>query len=266
MKTVIAFLFGLTVMGCSAQLSPLVNAHAHNDYEHERPLLGALEQGFVSVEVDVHLIDGQLYVAHDVPASTEGLNTLDELYLAPLWAHIEKNQGQVYRGYQDFFYLMIDIKTPSETSYPVLREQLKQFAPMISVVSNGNDEQQKPVKVFISGFHGRPFNELLNDSVQYAGLDGRPEELDLNIPTALMPVISQNYNQYLNWDGQGEPDRQEVFKLVAMINKAHSQGKKVRLWAAPDEPVVWQYLLGLGIDLINTDKLSEFRQFALSRQ
>ncbi|HEY3789313.1 MAG TPA: hypothetical protein VGL71_10685, partial [Urbifossiella sp.] len=35
--------------------SPLRHAHAHNDYEHKRPLLDALEQGFCSVEADIWL-------------------------------------------------------------------------------------------------------------------------------------------------------------------------------------------------------------------
>ena len=45
--------------------TPLPQAHAHNDYEHERPLLDALEQGFTSIEADVWLVDGELRVAHD---------------------------------------------------------------------------------------------------------------------------------------------------------------------------------------------------------
>ena len=37
--------------------TPLPRAHAHNDYEHPRPLLDALSHGFCSVEADVHLVD-----------------------------------------------------------------------------------------------------------------------------------------------------------------------------------------------------------------
>ena len=31
----------------------LIHAHAHNDYEHARPLLDALDHGFCGVEADV---------------------------------------------------------------------------------------------------------------------------------------------------------------------------------------------------------------------
>ncbi len=37
---------------CKVELS---QAHAHDDYEHDRPLLDALEHGFTSVEADIWL-------------------------------------------------------------------------------------------------------------------------------------------------------------------------------------------------------------------
>lgn len=44
---------------------PLWRAHAHNDYEHPRPLLDALDHRFGSVEADVFLVGDQLLVGHD---------------------------------------------------------------------------------------------------------------------------------------------------------------------------------------------------------
>src|SRR5262245_38461023 len=67
----------------SAPGSPLVRAHAHNDYEHQRPLLDALDQGFCSVEADVWLVDGQLRVAHDLK-DAQPERKLQKLDLDPL--------------------------------------------------------------------------------------------------------------------------------------------------------------------------------------
>src|SRR5882672_7559979 len=61
----------------------LPHAHAHNDYEHTRPLLDALERGFCSVEADVWLVNGQLLVAHDLKDG-KAERTLRALYLDPL--------------------------------------------------------------------------------------------------------------------------------------------------------------------------------------
>ena len=68
----------------SAQISPI--AHAHNDYEHERPLHDAMESGFNSVEADVYLIEDKLLVAHD-RRDTTPQRTLQSLYLDPLQQH-----------------------------------------------------------------------------------------------------------------------------------------------------------------------------------
>jgi hypothetical protein len=52
--------FGLAValqLSClKAEVTPLPNAHAHNDYHHPRPLLDALDAGFCSVEADVFVV------------------------------------------------------------------------------------------------------------------------------------------------------------------------------------------------------------------
>lgn len=253
-------------ISCSNKvIEPLTNAHAHNDYEHDRPLFDALDNGFTSVEADVHMIDGKLYVSHDIPESLSQVKTLEELYLSPLLKHVNNNNGRVYENHNGFFYLMIDIKTLADYSYPVLRKTLAKYSEMISVVTDSIDQDNKPIKIFISGHHGRPFTQLLNDSIKYAGLDGRPKELKDNIPSALMPVISQNYKKYLTWKGTGNPDENELESLKEMIDLAHDQNKMVRLWAAPDKPVVWDLLLKTGIDFINTDDLEGLREFLVKR-
>src|SRR5437016_4155385 len=77
--------------------TPLIRAHAHNDYEHARPLLDALEHGFCSVEADIWLVDGKLLVAHDLD-KVKPERTLQALYLDPLRERVRRNGGRVYRG------------------------------------------------------------------------------------------------------------------------------------------------------------------------
>ena len=81
----------------AADVVPLEKAHAHNDYEHERPLEDALAEGFCSVEADIWLVDGALLVAHDRDEVKDG-RTLERLYLDPLKARVEANGGRVYPG------------------------------------------------------------------------------------------------------------------------------------------------------------------------
>ena len=55
----------------TVSVTPLANAHSHNDYEHDRPLLDALDHGFKSIEADIFLFEGQLLVTHDALFHTD---------------------------------------------------------------------------------------------------------------------------------------------------------------------------------------------------
>src|SRR5256885_12298392 len=74
---------------------PLTRAHAHNDYEHTRPLLDALDHGFCSIEADIWLVDGNLLVAHD-RGKVKPDRTLQALYLDPLRERVRRNGGRVF--------------------------------------------------------------------------------------------------------------------------------------------------------------------------
>ncbi len=103
--------------------APQDAAHAHNDYEHDRPLFDALEHGFTSVEADVWLVDGELLVAHDLENVQQGV-TLESLYLDPLSALLRGHGRSVYPGWDGSFQLLIDIKSDGESTYAAIEKNL----------------------------------------------------------------------------------------------------------------------------------------------
>lgn len=242
---------------------PLTNAHAHNDYEHERPLLDALDQGFISVEADVWLIGGELYVYHDKPAKPDPERTLWNLYLKPLRERVEANDGWVYKGQEETFYLMIDIKSGAELAYKHLLDAMIGLRDYTFQVHYGEPEGQKPIHVFLSG--NRPVDKVLGAPQAAMGLDGRPGDLGKDIPAEMMPVVSDNYWKFSTWRGIGTMKAEDQQNIRQLVEKAHAEGKKVRLWAHPDNEKTWQTLLDLGVDLINTDNLKAFAEFMQSK-
>src|SRR5256714_6647293 len=83
--------------GPPGKVVPLPQAHAHNDYEHKRPLFDALDNGFCSVEADIFLVDGELLVGH-ARQDLKPERTLEKLYLDPLRERIKANGGRVHPG------------------------------------------------------------------------------------------------------------------------------------------------------------------------
>ncbi|GAB5554927.1 MAG: phosphatidylinositol-specific phospholipase C/glycerophosphodiester phosphodiesterase family protein [Saprospiraceae bacterium] len=239
-------------------VQPLPNAHAHNDYEHNRPLFDALAQGFTSIEVDVYLVDDEIYVYHDLPKTVSPNRTLRKLYLEPLEQRIQQNGGQVYAAYEVTFFLMIDIKKNGPAVYQKLKEQLQPYQSMLTTYK-GKNKIPGPVTIFLSG--DRPIKTLLSESNRLMALDGRPKDIGKGISADYMPVVSTNYNHHFSWNGEGEMPTKEWRKLRSLTANVHSEGKRIRFWGTPDKPAVWDKLLDAQVDLINTDDLVGLRKF-----
>ncbi|MBG6185233.1 hypothetical protein IWX65_003212 [Arthrobacter sp. CAN_A214] len=246
--------------------APREAAHAHNDYEHERPLFDALEHGFTSVEADVWLVDGELLVAHDLEDVTAGV-TLESLYLDPLDELVNGRADSVYPGWEGEFQLLVDIKGDAEQTYAALEAELDEHRSLLTRFSNGK-VKQGAVSVVVSG--NRPLEMMTADQQRSSFYDGRATDLGSALPSSLMPLISNNWTQLFTWQGVGEMPAAEREKLRAYVAAAHEQGARVRFWATPDLPgeareAVWSELADAGVDHINTDDLAALEQFLAER-
>ncbi|MDN5213318.1 hypothetical protein QQ020_14710 [Fulvivirgaceae bacterium BMA12] len=250
----------LTVDRAWAQVVPLPGAHAHNDYKHNRPLLDAVAHGFTSIEVDILLIDGEIYVGHDMPTGAHSLPTLTDAYLQPLDSIIRQNGGNLYPNFEQPCYLMIDIKTEAEKTFSLLREQLLPYASWIRKYENGKTGKGAIV-IFLSG--NRPYKAVLSDPKGLVSLDGRPADLGKGYGSHQMPVISQAFYRYSKWDGEEQMPKADQQRISDLAGKVHREHKKFRLWATPDSEKAWETLQSLGVDLINTDDLGGLKAYLL---
>jgi hypothetical protein len=233
-----------------------LRAHAHNDYEHPRPLQDALELGFGSVEADIHLVDGRLLVAHDL-WQVKPERTLEALYLEPLRERVRTNAGRVVPG-APTFWLLIDLKSPGATTWPVLRSVLEKYRPMLTVFGP-DGTQTNAVSVVLNGNVSRAL--LAAEPVRLAALEGRPEELEANPAPHLVPWVGESWNRLFTWRGAGPVPEADLARLRELVARAHDQGRQVRFWAAPDFEPGWRVVLEAGVDRINTDRLTALAQF-----
>lgn len=240
------------------QVIPLSQAHAHNDYYHDRPLLDALDHGFCSVEADVFLVEGQLLVAHS-RNELKPERTLAKLYLDPLQERVERNGGRVHPDGPSFT-LLVDIKSSGTTTYQAIHEELKKYRSMLTRVQDGR-LVQGAIRVIVSG--NRDKETIAADDPRYVGIDGRLSDLDSDLPAHLMPMISDNWRNHFKWRGDGQIDVTEKAKLRDVITKAHNAGRLVRFWATPESVAVWAELDDAGADAINTDQLANLETFLL---
>jgi hypothetical protein len=247
---------------------PLWRAHAHNDYEHPRPLLDALDHRFGSVEADIYLVDGQLLVAHDA-VDLDPARTLESLYLDPLAARVRAQGGHVYRGAHRPLQLLIDIKTEGASTYLALDRHLRRYRSLFTTYAHGR-VRTGPVTAVISGDRAARL-PLEAGTERRAFYDGRLTDLGTAAPASLIPLISDNWTNNFTWQGVGAFPAAERRKLHDIVDAAHARGQRVRFWATPDlagpaRDAVWTELVAAGVDHLNTDDLAGLETFLDARE
>jgi len=253
-------LLALSAAACARAAEPLPQAHSHNDYEHKRPLLDALDHGFCSVEADIYFTNGALLVAHDAD-KVDPKRTLEALYLEPLRERVKKNGGRVHPNGPSLL-LLIDFKTEAKSTYAALRPVLEKYRDMLTKFRE-TETRTGAVSVVLSG--NRPINTVAGERERLVGIDGRLPDLDESPSPHLVPLVSDNWTKYFEWRGQGALSETEQAKLKAFVARTHAAGHKIRFWAVPDTEAGWRVMRDAGVDLINTDNLPGLQKFLSTR-
>lgn len=244
-------------------VTPLFQAHAHNDYEHPEPLFDALINGFTSIEVDIHLINDELYVNHLRPIFPNKERTLTKLYLEPLFEGYLQSNGRFFPTSDRPLQLMIDIKTNKNRTYTKLKEVLKPYEEMFTYWEE-NIEHPSAVSVILSGH--RPIEKVLEEKKRFVQIDGRIRDIGKNYAPEFMPMISDKFSRVCGWSiFSKKPSIEKLEKMNQFAQKIHAEGKKFRLWKSPEDTFVWETMLNQGVDIINTDSLNLLSNFLLEK-
>ena len=225
-------------------------AHSHNDYEHKNAFWDAYKQQFGSIEADLILKDSILYTAHDGTGISKE-RTFKKLYLEPLFSEIEKNGGKIYIKPDSMLQLLIDLKTPAEETMAVLVNELAPYEKYLA--------PKGTVKIVISG--NTPEPSTYNKYPEYIYFDGRPDISYTKYQLLRIGLISQSFQTYSKWNGEGEMLQKDRKRLEKVIAQTHELDKKIRFWATPDNINAWKTMMSLKVDFLNTDKVVEMGDY-----
>ncbi|KAK2071411.1 hypothetical protein P8C59_005839 [Phyllachora maydis] len=255
--------------------------HSHNDYWRRVPFWSALAAGATSIEADVWLYNGTLYVGHDESALSPS-RTLDSLYLQPLLQVLRAQNpaspfvagGPTRNGVFDTapgqtLHLFIDVKTDGPTTWPQVvgaLGPLRRAGYLTSV--DGAAVAPGPVTVVGTGNTPRGLVEGVSPRDYFwdgplATLNGT----DAHVTRGVSPVASADFAAVLGPVVGGPAlDADQTARLRAQVAHAHAKGILVRYWDLPGWPVgtrnaVWRILADAGVDLINVDDLAAIADF-----
>lgn len=249
-----AFLYLLLLAICfSIKAQPVnytvANAHSHNDYEQPVLFWSAYNAAFGSVEADIFLVGGNLFVAHDVKELSNH-RSLTGLYLEPLISNLVKNNGYPYADTSKHLQMLIDIKSDSIHTLEALIETLRKY----DVIMNSHHLQW-----VITG--NRPDQSLFTSYPPFISFDGVLDRTYSAAALTKIDMLSDEWRKYASWYGLGELSVRDLQKLKDGISKAHTLQKPVRFWGAPDSKNAWHQLMQLKVDYINTDHIAELAAY-----
>ncbi len=243
------FLFCMLLITLAAKLAAQ-RIHSHNDYQQGRPLTNALKQKVFSIEADVFITSRGLVVAHD-KKDTATAPLLQALYLQPIITLFTKHLGRISRSKNYAPVLMIDIKDNSEAVIPALVVLTASHTTVFDRNSN-----PLAVQLVLSGDRG-----AINKWPSYPSyifFDGRPDEVYSGTALSRVAFISDVYKNYVSGDDS-------THRIEALMNKVHGMQKLLRLWGHPDTAAEWKRLFELGVDIVNTDRVKECRDYFSTR-
>ncbi|RDX52056.1 hypothetical protein OH76DRAFT_1400974 [Lentinus brumalis] len=256
--------------------------HSHNDYWRDVPLLTALSYGVASVEADVSLINGTLFVGHEPGALTKD-RTFDSLYVQPLLQILNKQNpknaftvnntspnGVFDTAGEIPLQLLVDIKTDGVEALPFILKALQPLrsAGYLTVFANGTLTQSA---VTVVGTGNSPLEQVKALSPRDYFFDAPLTQLtDPSLNTTwdptLSPLASTDYETAVGWSGIGNITDEQVANITQFVGDAHARGIAARFWDTPAWPIyardnVWRVLLENGADWLNADDLAAASSF-----
>lgn len=221
--------------------------HSHNDYEQKRPFFAAYDLGFDSIEADLYIKNGKLYVAHDEKNITRN-RTFRALYWKPLLSKVKKNKGYAYPN-QKKLYLLLDLKKDGKLIMAELEKLVKR-----------NKKDLQHIHITISGDMPKPEEFEQYDKLFF--FDGRRNTQYSDDAYKRVDMVSASFLDFGKyWPGKEQLPEETYQNIRAFVLSNHAKGKRVRVWGTPNTTLGFETLKKLDVDFIGTDDLELLKNF-----
>lgn len=252
-----------------------IPCHSHNDYVHHAPLHSALYHGCISVEADVWLFDGELFIGHS-RNSLDQAATLSRQYIEPLLRLLDQTNedrssdrapnGVFSANPMQSLTLLIDFKTAGDETIGAVSAALEPLRERGYLTHwNGYRRIEGPVTVVVSGaatledimrpmarnesaqrdiFLDAPLDRLVastDPQEPLASADGLEtpsihEQLAYKYNPSNSYFASTKMSSVVGLLGQFSFGETEVHKIRNLIQQARDRGLLSRFWGAPNWP------------------------------
>ncbi|KAK8194667.1 hypothetical protein IWZ00DRAFT_187248 [Phyllosticta capitalensis] len=261
-----------------------IPCHSHNDYLKSPPLYAALATGCTSIEADIWLDDGELYVGHRKCEITSN-DTLSSMYIEPLKQILEAanfngdtegpHSGVFAAAPWQSLVLVIDFKTGGKKTLPHLEKALEPLRQR-GWLAHWNGIHRVPGPVTVVGSGSLPYYVVTaNTTYRDVFLDAPLHALEHKSDVAKTSTFKYNpsnshYASTKLSKGTGIKSLKNLKsdgleRMRSQIHEAKIRGLVPRYWGTPSSPrnllqKFWSVLLQEGVGVVNVDDLLLIRR------
>ncbi|MGF7139948.1 PI-PLC domain-containing protein [Roseimarinus sediminis] len=262
MKRILFFALLFSILGSlrvNAQIQLMPNFVSTQEFNTDKEIWPTFTKGVVHYEAEIMYIYGEVYVTSQMPDSANHTRpTLRSTYLLPIYSQYKKNQGKVHPNFDDEMYLFLNIKYDPKKTYYQVWEQLSPYHEMLTYRVGPQWHEGKLKVIFVGNAPMRTFQQ---ERVCFVAAQGSVADLDKNYDNKMMPLIGIDFEEELDWNGVGKMPFDEYKSFKDIVNKAHDQGKKVRVYNLPDDEAIWEVMYTAGVDMISGIDATRFHGF-----
>lgn len=238
-----------------AQNMYIDKAISKDDHKRKLPLVEALNTGFTGVSIKVKVgKDGSLKC---------GSKDFEDLYLKPLQARISGNNGWVYAGRPDEFYLIVEVDGDSSLALKSLQKIFDNNNTILSSFTDGK-RQKKPVKLVLSG--DIPRTQMLNESNRFYTLSESIQKIDTRFDGNSISISTMNFDKLFNWDGTQNMPNMQYHSFISYMKNARKAGRSTFIMNVPENPNAWGIMLEAGADFLEIEDFEAFAVFWKNRK
>ncbi|MGF1696294.1 hypothetical protein L4C54_11540 [Vibrio lamellibrachiae] len=257
---------------------PVSRAIVGTNYLLDNPYEQNIANQFGASQIEVFFRNGREVYDEPLVGRSEWMTeyewSFEETFVKPIVEQVRANGGQFYKGWDESYILLVDVKSSNDEKVITWLEIEKVLSQYSDVFTHYDGEMvtEKAVTVILSG-SDHIIDEMRAAPYRYTFLDGRMNHLGEELDSRLMPLISSNFNyfdqdKYGNFYGAGDWPQEALHRLQEITDIAAQNNQKIRFWSSPEgndeiNAKIWTELHNANVDLIVTRYSEELRTWLL---
>ena len=254
-KSFLTFLVCLTLCFIGSAQMLIDRAISKNDHKRKSPLAEALSANFAGVSVKVK-------VGKDGAIKCDG-KTFEEVYLKPLQKRASENNGWIYPGRPDEFFLIVEVDGDSTIAYQAFEKLFESFSDILSSFSDGK-RNKKAVKLVLSG--DVPRTRIINSINKYCTVDEPIQRIDSRFDGNSISISTLNFKKQFDWDGTQNMPNMQYHSFISYLKNARKAGHLSFVINVPQNANAWGIMLEAGADFLEIEDIDAFIVFWKNRK